>query len=73
MSEVLATAAVPKTVHPPSIEVRELWPWAVFVGALLLVLVYLVGVDEGASSIVPGRLLHEYLHDGRHLLAFPCH
>jgi hypothetical protein len=70
MSDVVATA---EAIHPPSIEVRELWPWAVFAGALLLALVYLVGVDQGAESIIPGRLLHEYFHDGRHLLYFPCH
>jgi Probable cobalt transporter subunit (CbtB) len=73
MSDVPATAVVPEAAQPPSIEVRELWPWAVFAGALLLVLVYLVGVDQGAAGVIPGRLLHEYLHDGRHLLAFPCH
>jgi hypothetical protein len=72
MADVLAAATVPEA-HPPTIEVGELWPWAVFAGALLLVLVYIVGVDEGAASVIPGKLLHEYLHDGRHLLAFPCH
>jgi hypothetical protein len=73
MSDVPAAVVVPKAVHPPSIEVREVWPWALFAGALLLVLVYLVGVDQGAASVIPGKLLHEYVHDGRHLLAFPCH
>jgi hypothetical protein len=73
MSDVPAAVAVPEAVHPPSIEVREAWPWAVLAGALLLVLVYLVGVDQGAASLIQGTLLHEYVHDGRHLLAFPCH
>ena len=43
------------------------------VGAVLFVLLYLVGLEEGATSIVSSRHLHEFLHDGRHLLAFPCH
>ena len=73
MADVPATAAVPEAAHPSSIEVRELWPWAVFAGALLLVLLYLVGLDQGAASVIPGRLLHEFLHDGRHLAAFACH
>jgi Probable cobalt transporter subunit (CbtB) len=73
MSAVPATAALPEAAHPESIEIRELWPWAVFAGALLLVLLYLVGLDQGAASVIPGKLLHEYLHDGRHLAAFPCH
>jgi hypothetical protein len=38
-------------------------------GALL----YLVGMDQGATSVFPGSMIHEYLHDGRHLLGFPCH
>jgi hypothetical protein len=57
---------------PSPIPVREVLPWAVF-GALLLLALYFVGADEGATSIVPGTYLHEFLHDGRHLLGFPCH
>ena len=32
-----------------------------------------VGFGEGASAMAPGGSLHEWLHDGRHLLGFPCH
>ena len=39
----------------------------------LLALIYFVGVDEGAASLVPGHYVHEWVHDGRHLLGFPCH
>ena len=60
------------TINPPAISLRETWPWAVF-GAALLLLLYFVGVDEGAASVVPGTSLHEWVHDGRHLLGFPCH
>ncbi|MGH3995791.1 MAG: CbtB domain-containing protein [Pseudonocardiaceae bacterium] len=35
-------------------------------------LVYLIGLDQGAVSQT-GSLLHEMAHDGRHLLAVPCH
>lgn len=24
-------------------------------------------------GFVPGSMLHEFVHDARHLLAFPCH
>jgi Probable cobalt transporter subunit (CbtB) len=58
--------------YPPSIALRELWPWTLFVGVLLL-LVYFVGVDEGALSLTQGSFIHELVHDGRHLLGFPCH
>jgi hypothetical protein len=73
MSDVIASPApLPEAVHPPVISLREVWPWALF-GLALLMLVYLVGVDEGASSLVPGKIVHEWMHDGRHLLGFPCH
>jgi cobalt transporter subunit CbtB len=32
-----------------------------------------VGAEEGATSIVHGMYVHEFVHDGRHLLGFPCH
>lgn len=67
----LATSA-PESAHPPAIDLRELAPWTLFAGALLL-LFYFVGVEEGAASIVKGTFIHELVHDGRHLLGFPCH
>jgi hypothetical protein len=65
-------AGRPTAVHPPAVSLREAWPWMIL-GVALLALIYLVGVDEGAASVVPGRWLHEWVHDGRHLLGFPCH
>ncbi len=59
-------------IRPPAIEVREAWPWALLALALALLL-YLVGVEQGAASVVGGQVLHEWVHDGRHLLGFPCH
>ena len=50
----------------------EIWPWALF-GFVLVMLVYLIGFDQGATSVVPGMYVHEFVHDGRHLLGFPCH
>jgi hypothetical protein len=66
-------AAVPTTTSVPAIPVREIVPWAVFVGVILLSLLYLVGMDQGATSVFSGSMLHEFVHDGRHLLGFPCH
>jgi len=61
------------TASPPIvIPVCEILPWLIF-AVLLLVLIYFVGIEEGATSIVPGMYVHEYVHDGRHLLGFPCH
>jgi hypothetical protein len=56
-----------------SIPVREILPWAVLVGLLALLALYFVGAEEGATSLIPGMYVHEFVHDGRHLLGFPCH
>jgi cobalt transporter subunit CbtB len=45
---------------------------ALWGAALMCLLLYVVGFDQGAVSRV-GELLHEALHDGRHLLGVPCH
>nr|WP_246281764.1 CbtB-domain containing protein [Fodinicola acaciae] len=55
------------------IPVREILPWAIFVAALAVVLLYFVGAEEGATSLISGHYVHEYVHDARHLLGFPCH
>jgi hypothetical protein len=73
MSDVSASVLpLPEAIHPPAISLREIWPWAVF-GLALLLLVYFVGFEQGASTLEPGRWIHEFVHDGRHLLGFPCH
>jgi Probable cobalt transporter subunit (CbtB) len=73
MPEVAAGhAGRPDVALPPPVALSELWPWTLF-GVALMLLVYFVGVDEGAASVVPGSTLHEWVHDGRHLLGFPCH
>ena len=69
---VLAPSTHAEAVHPPAVSLGAAWPWLVF-GIAFLSLIYLVGLDEGALSIVPGHYVHEWLHDGRHLMAFPCH
>jgi len=46
---------------------------AVFAGLMLLLMIYFTGAEKGATSLVSGSYLHEFVHDGRHLLGFPCH
>ena len=58
---------------PVPVPVREILPWAVFAGLILVIVLYFVGAEEGAFSIIPGMYVHEFVHDGRHLLGFPCH
>jgi Probable cobalt transporter subunit (CbtB) len=69
---VTQPAAVPSPAPTP-IPLRELLPYAAYVAVLALVLLYFVGAEEGATSLVSGSFVHELVHDGRHLLGFPCH
>lgn len=66
-------AAISAGLAPVSIPVRELIPWAIFAGLLGFVAFYFVGLEQGATSVFPGLYVHEFVHDGRHLLGFPCH
>ena len=59
--------------QPVAIPVRQLLPWVVFAGVLALFVLYFVGAEQGALSVFSGSLVHEFTHDGRHLLGFPCH
>jgi hypothetical protein len=41
---------------------------------LALLVLYFIGIDQGATSIFGGDThVHEFVHDARHLLGFPCH
>jgi Probable cobalt transporter subunit (CbtB) len=67
--------AVPATreVAVPTIPLGQIAPWAVFFGLVALIVLFFVSADQGAISIPAGDAIHEWVHDGRHLLGFPCH
>jgi hypothetical protein len=49
-----------------------LWLGGAVVVALLLY--YFIGVDQGALSVFGNDThIHEFVHDSRHFLGFPCH
>ena len=60
-------------IRPAAIPLSEILPWALFAGFLALFALYFVGSEEGATSLIKGMYVHEWVHDGRHLLGFPCH
>jgi hypothetical protein len=70
MSEVLVERGA---VAGPIADPAELLPYAIFAGLLLSLLVYFVGAEEGVASLIGGSSVHEFVHDARHLLGFPCH
>ncbi|GAB7125509.1 CbtB-domain containing protein [Silvimonas sp. JCM 19000] len=70
MSEAILNPAV---VEPTPIPLGAWLPWAVFGGLLALLALYFVGSEQGATALFQGTYIHEFVHDGRHLLGFPCH
>jgi hypothetical protein len=49
--------------------------WLSIATLLALSAYYFIGVDEGAMSVFgPNTMVvHEFVHDARHFLGFPCH
>ncbi|MGH3837242.1 MAG: CbtB domain-containing protein [Pseudonocardiaceae bacterium] len=66
------SVSVPAPI-PIRIPLREILPWAIFIGVLSLLLLYFVGAEQGATAVLSGHYVHEFVHDGRHLLGVPCH
>ena len=76
--EVDMTASLQHALAAPSassgpIPLGSVLPWAIFGGLLMVLSVYFVGVEEDAMSLASSGYVHEYVHDARHLLGFPCH
>jgi hypothetical protein len=71
LAKMSDTTFAPESISAP-IPVREILLWAIF-AAVALLAIYFVGAEEGATSLIPGMYVHEFVHDGRHLLGFPCH
>ncbi|HEX8094855.1 CbtB domain-containing protein [Jatrophihabitans sp.] len=70
-----SSSPAPTTTATPvvlPISTAVLW----LAGALFLAMAmyFLIGVDQGAVSIFgQNSNIHEFVHDARHLLGFPCH
>ncbi len=68
-----AAATPPIVVALPPFQLRQILPWLIFAGMLALIAVYFVSAEQGATSLLSGTAVHEWVHDGRHLLGYPCH
>jgi len=70
MSSAVSTAR-PQAVAIP---VAETLPWLIGAVVVGLILYYFIGIDQGALSVFGGDThIHEFVHDARHFLGFPCH
>ncbi len=71
MSSMSAPAAVATPVVVP---LSRAFLWLVGATFLALAVYYFIGVDQGAFSVFGNDShIHEFVHDGRHFLGFPCH
>jgi len=71
MSQVSQTE--PVAIATPPFSLVQVLPWLIFAGMLALVAIYFISAEQGAASLFSGTAVHEWVHDGRHLLGFPCH
>lgn len=68
-----ASIASTPEVEIPTIPIGQLAPWAAFVFLAAAIVLFFISADQGMVSIPEGNAIHEWVHDGRHLLGFPCH
>jgi Probable cobalt transporter subunit (CbtB) len=61
-------------VRPIDLSVASAALWLAATAFLALLVLYFVGLDQGAVSVFGSDShVHEFVHDARHLLGFPCH
>ncbi|HEX6492474.1 MAG TPA: CbtB-domain containing protein [Candidatus Dormibacteraeota bacterium] len=72
------SVADPHVARTPAAPAIGRWAWPALI--VFLVAVYAVGYDQGAllqpllgAASRSMNYMHELMHDGRHLLGFPCH
>lgn len=63
-----------KTTRAVDLSAAKAIVWLTSTAFLALLVLYFVGLDQGATSVFGDDMhVHEFLHDARHLLGFPCH
>ena len=71
----MSSTSAPITVATPVVmPLTRAFSWLVGATLLALAVYYFIGVDQGAFSVFGSDThIHEFVHDGRHFLGFPCH
>lgn len=64
----------PSRIRSVDVSAASAVVWLAATAFLALLALYFVGVDQGAVSLFGSDShVHEFVHDARHLLGFPCH
>ncbi|AMT69521.1 CbtB domain-containing protein [Mycobacteroides immunogenum] len=67
-------AQVSSVSRPVAVSLPQAALWLSITAFLALLTYYFVGVDQGAVSVFGSDMhVHEFVHDARHFLGFPCH
>jgi hypothetical protein len=60
--------------RPIDLSIASAALWLAGTTFLAMLVLYFVGLDQGAVSVFGSDShVHEFVHDARHLLGFPCH
>jgi Probable cobalt transporter subunit (CbtB) len=71
----MSSLSAPGTVTSPiALPISRAMLWLVGTALAALAVYYFIGVDQGALSVFgKNMVIHEFVHDSRHFLGFPCH
>lgn len=73
MSAIHAAPVTEAAATPVVVATHTAMAWLMGTTALAMLAYYFIGTDQGAVSVFAGAGVHEFVHDARHFLAFPCH
>jgi Probable cobalt transporter subunit (CbtB) len=71
----MSSMSTPHAVtRPVALPISTAMLWLVGTAVVALAVYYFIGVDQGATSVFGNSMMiHEFVHDSRHFLGFPCH
>ena len=71
----MSTMSTPRAVtRPVALPISRAMLWLIGTAVVALAVYYFIGVDQGATSVFgKSMMIHEFVHDSRHFLGFPCH
>ncbi|WP_374204330.1 CbtB-domain containing protein [Streptomyces sp. HPF1205] len=73
-STTAPAAATTDSATPLVLPAAKAALWLLGTALIALAVYYFVGVDQGAYSVFgKDTHVHEFVHDARHFLGFPCH
>ena len=67
-------SAATNAATPLVLPLRQAIMWVAGTLLVAFAVYYLIGIEQGAVSLFGNKMyVHEFVHDARHFLGFPCH